>query len=90
MVQWLGLHAFTAEGQGSIPGWGTRIPQATRRGQKKKNRICPIHSFSKERDALGVLQKVNSVWARAIRGGFMGEVGIDLGHQGWERENLVK
>ena len=38
-VQWLGLYAFTAEGPGSIPGWGTKIPQATRpkkRTKKKK------------------------------------------------------
>ena len=26
-VQWLGLRAFTADGPGLIPGWGTRIPQ---------------------------------------------------------------
>ena len=26
----LGLHAFTFEGKGSIPGWGTKIPQAAR------------------------------------------------------------
>ena len=32
-----GLHAFTAEGAGSIPGWETRIPQATQCGQKEKN-----------------------------------------------------
>ena len=25
-VQWLGLRAFTDEGTGSIPGWGTKIP----------------------------------------------------------------
>ena len=24
-VQWLGLHAFTAKGVGSIPDWGTKI-----------------------------------------------------------------
>ena len=35
-VQWLGLHAFTARGLGSIPGRGTRISQITRRSQKKK------------------------------------------------------
>ena len=29
-VQWLGLHALTAEGQGSVPGGGTTIPQAAR------------------------------------------------------------
>ena len=26
-VLWLGLHTFTAEGMGSIPGRGTKIPQ---------------------------------------------------------------
>ena len=35
-VQWLGLCAFTAEGPGSDPGWGTKIPQASQHGQKKK------------------------------------------------------
>ena len=34
-VQWLGLCALTAEGLGSIPGRGTKTPQATWRGQKK-------------------------------------------------------
>ena len=28
VVQWLRLHALTAEGRGSIPGQGTKIPQA--------------------------------------------------------------
>ena len=28
VVQWLGLHTFTAKDAGSIPGWGTKIPQA--------------------------------------------------------------
>ena len=28
-VQWLGLCTFTAEGEGSIPHWGTQILQAT-------------------------------------------------------------
>ena len=27
-VQWLGHLTFTAKGLGSIPGWGTKIPQA--------------------------------------------------------------
>ena len=36
VVQWLGLHAFTAEGLGSIPCWGTKIPQAVWCSQKKK------------------------------------------------------
>ena len=29
VAQWLGLYAFTAKGPGSIPGWGTKIPQAS-------------------------------------------------------------
>ena len=28
-IQWLGLQAFIAEGPGSIPGWGAKIPPAT-------------------------------------------------------------
>ena len=27
-VQWLGLHASTAGGMGSIPGQGTKVPHA--------------------------------------------------------------
>ena len=34
-VQWLGLHAFTAESWGSIPGRRTKIPQVTQHSQKK-------------------------------------------------------
>ena len=30
VVQWLRLHASNAEGMGSIPGWGTKIPHAIR------------------------------------------------------------
>ena len=26
--QWLGLHAFAAEGQGPVPSQGTKIPQS--------------------------------------------------------------
>ena len=28
--------ALTARGSGSIPGWGTKIPQVTRQGQNRK------------------------------------------------------
>ena len=28
-VQWLGIGALTAKGPGSVPGQGTKIPQAT-------------------------------------------------------------
>ena len=32
----LGLCPSTVGGTGSIPGWGTKIPQAVQRSQKKK------------------------------------------------------
>ena len=34
-AQWLGVDASGAKGLGSIPGWGTNIPQAT---QQEKNK----------------------------------------------------
>ena len=37
-VQWLGLRASTAAGAGSIPGLGTKIPQAARPKKKKMNK----------------------------------------------------
>ena len=36
MGQWLELYTLTAEGLGSIPGWGTKIPQAMWCRQKEK------------------------------------------------------
>ena len=36
MVQWLSLHTSTAGGTDSIPGSGTKIPQAARPEKKKK------------------------------------------------------
>ena len=38
MGQWLGLHDFTAEGVGSVPGQGAKIRQAMRYGQKEKEK----------------------------------------------------
>ena len=37
-VQWLGVGASTARGRGSIPGRGTKIPQAMWCSQKKGKR----------------------------------------------------
>ena len=37
-VQWLGLCTFTTKGPGSIPVWGTKIPQFSWHGQKKKKK----------------------------------------------------
>ena len=39
VVQWLELCASSAGGLSSILGWGTKIPQAVRCGQKKKKRF---------------------------------------------------
>ena len=44
-VQWVGLHPFTAEGLGSILGWGNKIPQVAQNHQEKQNETknpkCP-------------------------------------------------
>ena len=37
MVQWLRLHAPSAEGTGWILGWGTKISQAKKHGLKNSN-----------------------------------------------------
>ena len=36
MVQWVGLHISTAEGTGSIPSQGTKVPQTVWYSQKKR------------------------------------------------------
>ena len=46
-VQWLRLHASDAGGAGSIPGQGTKIPHAARRGQKKKEKKI-IYTMDKQ------------------------------------------
>ena len=38
MVQWLGFRPFTARRLGSIPGQGTKIPQAAQHGREKKKK----------------------------------------------------
>ena len=46
-VQWLGLGTFTAEGPGSTPGRGIKIPQAGQQGQKKKKKKKEKHSLKR-------------------------------------------
>ena len=43
VVQWLGLRTFAAEGQDSIPGWGTKIPQAGGAAPQKNRCIIDIY-----------------------------------------------
>ena len=45
MVQWLGLRASTAEGLGSIPGRGTKIPQAVRVAKQNNNQEKESYSM---------------------------------------------
>ena len=40
-VQWLGLGAFTAGAQGSIPGWGTKIPDVAQHSQTEGKKKLP-------------------------------------------------
>ena len=46
VVQWLRLHTPNAGATGSIPGWGTKIPQAT--WQKKKKKIVDLEGHYTE------------------------------------------
>ena len=38
MIQWLGLYTSTAKGTGSIPGRGTKLPQAILHSQKENGK----------------------------------------------------
>ena len=55
-VKWLGLHYFTAEAPGSVPGWETKIPQAMWHGQNKTKQI---HKTGNEqvKSKLNVIEK---------------------------------
>ena len=44
-VQWLGLTALTAEGPGSIPNQGTKIPQAVQCGYTKKKELISVQLY---------------------------------------------
>ena len=48
VVQWLGLSAFTAEGQGSIPGWGTTLDPLFVNIEKVNDK--PRRCIKKQRD----------------------------------------
>ena len=47
-VQWLGLHTLTAEGPCSIPGWGTKTPQAAQCSQTEVWQDQLVKSFEPE------------------------------------------
>lgn len=65
MIQWLGLLALTAKDGVLILGWGTKIPQVTQHGQKKKpnqkQRLMGfqrVHSSKKKSSGLKALGSV--------------------------------
>ena len=49
VVQWLGLHAITTTGPGSIHCWGTKIPQASQWGKKETKEGCREEGRKKKR-----------------------------------------
>ena len=64
MVHWLGLHASTAGGTASIPGWGTKIPHAARCGKKKKLSCLssgpqPLHPSTKKNNNKSLFLIIN-------------------------------
>ena len=46
-VQWLRFQAFTADSLGLIPGWGTKIPQASLHSPENKKQA---HTRRKEKE----------------------------------------
>ena len=46
MVQWLGLHPFTAKGPGPIPDWGTKILQGKNRKTIHIYIVIHIHIYT--------------------------------------------
>ena len=61
VVQWLGLHAFTAGGLGSTPGQGAKILQAVQ-PKKKKKKIWPCRVIVRTRWSARCL----SSWAMVV------------------------
>ena len=53
VVQGLGLHACIAGDVGSIPGRGTKIPQAAQLGQEKKK---------KNKNKNGFVNQLSEIW----------------------------
>ena len=66
-VQWLRLHASTAGGAGSIPGWGTKIPHAGQSGEgqeahTKKNQPVKENTGKTEEPESVVLAETSSLY----------------------------
>ena len=67
VVQWLGLRVLTAEGPGSITGWGTKIPQPrsiTKNKIKIKNKRTLI--LKKNEWAQKEMSRTREAWHRTM------------------------
>ena len=53
--QWLGLHAFTAKGLCSIPGWGPKIPHTTQHSPNRKQRFIEATSGKSPLKNVGII-----------------------------------
>ena len=95
VVQWLGLWAFTAKAMGSIPGRGTKIPEAAWCGQKKKKKknCCLQHAYTHGPIGMqGLLHMCTcSIWLSvsiycsstySLRKG--AETGLESGYKEWK------
>ena len=83
-VQWLGLGAFTAKGTGSVPGRGTKTPQASQRGQKNKTNWGPRAEPGVERPA-GEISPEPPRWQARLSLGQVGPQGA-----GWRGFAAIK
>ena len=80
-VQWLGRHAFTAEGMGLIPDQETKISQGVQCSQKKKKKKFNILGTSKNngssQDLPQLLRSSEIIWLECkyfhdVTGTFLG------------------
>ena len=59
MVHWLGLHASTAGGTGSIPDYRTKVLQDVQHGQENPHeKNCEVYQLSAVKHSHIVLQPV--------------------------------
>ena len=57
VVQWLRLHGSYAEGGGSVPGWGTKIPHGVWHGQKIKKQSKKSYCEENKQDDVVVFRE---------------------------------
>ena len=58
MVQWLTLHTSNAEGAGSIPGQGTKIPHAVQHNQRLKKKETLLNpNLARDLEGVSSLEK---------------------------------